>query len=151
MTESLIKLLLTHQEAICADWKQRLSDPAALAANKLQPGQLLPLRGLFEEAVQLLRQQPLTMAAPTVEVLRKKLGPLAEWRINLCQAVEVLLTGEVVLRCWTRTHLDASDAELLEVAEQINRVFHQLLRVYTLRYCDQCHALQRTRDVSPGE
>lgn len=146
MTESLIRFLETNRDAICADWQARLSDPAAFAAARLRPGEPLPLRGLFDDVLHALRQQPHDTPAPTVDVLRQKLGPLAGWRISLCQAVEVLLTGEVVLRAWTRTRWDAGDGELLEVAELINRVFHQLLRVYTLRYCDQCHALQGTRE-----
>jgi hypothetical protein len=114
-----------------------------LAAHKLQPGVAIPTRSLLAEVVQLLRARTPVVRPETTQLLLNRLGPAAAWRINLCQAVDVLLTGEVVVRYWARAYLDASGDELLALFESINRIFHELIRDYALRYCDQCHAIQQ--------
>ncbi len=145
MNETLIELLEREEKAVCNAWHERLAEPARLAAGKLQPGQRQPLQPLLREAVRLLRGGVLDLQEPDVDLLREKTGPLAEWRINLYQGIEVFLTGEVVVRRWARCYLDLDDHDTVEMVEEINRVFHQLLRVYCLQYCDQCHAIQQVQ------
>ena len=147
MNEKLINLLEDQQKAIARAWHERLAEPAELAAHKLEPGRRQPVESLLGEVIQLLRGESLDLAQPRVNLLYEELGPLAEWRINLCQGIEVLLTGEVVVRGWVRCYLDADDSEMVELVEEINRVFHQLIRVYSLQYCDQCDAIRRATET----
>ena len=142
MNKQLAALLEADRDAVCDAWTQRLSDPALLAANLLQPGTTVPVRPLLAEVINLLRDPSAADYSEPGHDLCPPLEPSAGWRINLCQAVEVLLTGEVVVRYWAQTHLDLSETEALALFERINRVFHQLLRVYMLRYCEHCRAAQ---------
>jgi hypothetical protein len=146
VNEKLAELLGRQEKAICEAWTERLAEPARLAADKLQPGRRQPVQPLLREAVHLLEGGSLDLQEPDVDLLRGQLGPLAEWRINLCQGIEVLLTGEVVVRRWARCYLDMDDRETVEMVEEINRVFHQLIRVYCLQYCDRCDAMRQARE-----
>ena len=136
----LIALLREQEDAICYAWTQRLGEAAQLAGRKLAPGPTSPLHRIVRDLVDALAGKLTDLEPEPIDQVRQRLGPALEWRVNLCQAVEVLLTGEVVVRFWARAHLDADDAQLLDLFEEVNRAFHQLLRLYTLRYCDHCHA-----------
>ena len=146
MNATIVNRLQRHEKAICKTWTDRLAEPAMLAAHKLQPGQHQPVQPLFHEMIHLLRGGVLEPSAPDVTALYEKIGPLAEWRINLCQGIEVLLTGEVVVRRWARCSLDLDDGAMLDVVEELSRTFHQLMRVYCLQYCDQCHAVRQAEE-----
>ncbi|NQU12315.1 hypothetical protein HQ590_16080 [bacterium] len=147
MRARLVALLREQEDAICYAWTQRLADAAQLASRKLAAGPVSPVHQLVRDLVDALEGRLTDLEPESIEAARQRLGPVLEWRINLCQAVEVLLTGEVVVRFWVRAHLDVDATEQLELFEEINRAFHELLRLYTLRYCDHCHA---RLTVGPG-
>lgn len=140
MKTRLVALLRDQEDAIGYAWTKRLADAAQLASRKLAAGPVSPVRQLIRDLIDALEGKLTDLEPESIQEARQRLGPVLEWRINLCQAVEVLLTGEVVVRFWVRAHLDADETEQLELFEEINRAFHQLLRLYTLRYCDHCHA-----------
>ena len=148
MKQQLAALLEANRDAVCDAWTGRLSDPAQLAASVLQPGASVPVRPLLAEVVRRLRGPDTATPHDVSAELLPATEPAAGWRINLCQALEVLLTGEVVVRYWARAHLDLSEADALTLFEQVNRVFHQLLRDYALRYCEHCRAAQDVSEES---
>lgn len=138
MNRRLIALLQRDEDAICEQWMERLSDTARLAGQRLAGQPLTPVRGLLQEVVRGLSGKPVgTAPAPA--------GAAAGWQVNLCYAVEVLLTGEVVIRNWAYVYLDPGEREQVALFTAINQVFHELLRVSTQQYCQSCHA-QLTRE-----
>jgi hypothetical protein len=135
-----IALLKKDESNICDAWRYRLSETALLAGSQLTDRPSNPIRPLLRDLVRMLEGEPLAASnLPGIKGLYEE-KPVSAWRISLCQCVEVFLTGEVVIRSWTRTHLDATDGEFLELFELLNRATHELLRFYTLRYCENCRA-----------
>ena len=136
----LITLLKRDEADICDAWRHRLSETALLAGSRLVDRTSNPVRPLVRDLARVLEgDRPDAPYVPGTEGLRDR-EPLGAWRISLCQCVEVFLTGEVVVRRWARTHLDANDSEFLELFELLNRATHELLRFYSLRYCENCRA-----------
>lgn len=148
MNDKVISFLQQQEKQIVNDWQSRLGMAADLAATQLEPQSRLPVRTIFHEMLRLLQIPAAASNQPAPSFPLVELKPLPDWRINLCQAIEVILTGQVVVGHWTRTHLDATDGELLDLSDQLDRVFHQLIRAYTQRYCSQCRANDKVRDES---
>lgn len=147
MKEQLISVLRRDEEKIAEAWQQRLDDLTYRAAMKTTDEPAQPLRLLLRDLVRVLdgklpATQPFTAGERQYEILNV-------WRINLCQSVEVFLVGETVVRRWVRRHVNATDSQFLEMFELLNAATHQLVRLYSLRYCENCRALQPTGQT-PG-
>lgn len=139
MNTQLAALLEREEDRICAAWNDRLSDTAQLAGKRMAPRPTSVTRLLVQDVVKILRDEPPVSHTHDLRANADRLGHQPDWRINLNQALEVLLTGEVVCRAWAVSYLDATDREQLRMFEAINRAFHQLLRLHLRHYCDQCH------------
>jgi hypothetical protein len=110
---------------------------------------LTPVRVLLRDLVRGLEGKPPRRGEEPPSVTRLPFNGMLNWQVNLTYAVEVLLTGEVVIRKWVYIQLDPSDQQQVELFEQINHGFHELLRAYTLQYCQTCHATL-SGDSGPG-
>ena len=133
MYTRLTAVLRQEESQICAIWRKQLRDTALFTSGIMLPNSD-PIRGLFRDVIRILEDEtPLTQAPPPRE-------SQPNWRINLTQAIEVLLGGEVAMQEWITAHLDASAAERLEVFQTLNRAFHQLIRFHARRYCEQCRS-----------
>jgi len=136
----LIGMLKREEDRICEAWTDRLSDTALLASKKLIRRPTSTVRLLLHDVVRILENHPPVSHETLSAEEHDRRGPAPDWRISLCQALEVLLTGEVVVRAWSLSHLDATEREQLETFEEINRVFHQLIRLHALHYCENCRS-----------
>ena len=127
-------------DRVGAAWNDRLSDTAQLAGKRMAPRPTSVSRLLLRDVVRILRDEPPVSHTHDGRSNADRLGPQPDWRINLNQALEVLLTGEVVVRAWAVSYVDATEREQVVMFEAINRAFHQLLRLHLRHYCDQCHS-----------
>ncbi len=137
LKQQLIVLLQKDEDGICEAWSARLAENAILAGVKMTDGAASPVRVLVRDVVRVLEGKLPAAKTPSGT---PRAGPLDGWQIGLCQGIEAILTGEVVVRGWVRAYLDATDSECLELYEQISRAFHQLIRYYAVRYCKSCRA-----------
>ena len=150
MKARLIALLQRDEDAISDAWRLRLSETAYFAALKVVNPASNPVRPLLRDLVHVLEGHlPAAQTLPGIKGARR-FEPLGLWRISLAQCIEVFLTGEVVVRRWARTHLDATDGEFLELFEALNRATHELLRFHALHYCEDCRAAPAAAEVSPS-
>lgn len=136
----LAEMLEREQDRICRAWAERLSDTAVLASKRLSRRATSVPRLLLQDVVRILRAEP--PMAHVSEEARAVGGEPFHWQINQVHALEVFLTGEVVVRAWALGYLDATEREQLQMFEDINRAFHELLRLHMRRYCDQCRVSQ---------
>jgi hypothetical protein len=113
-----------------------LSEDTVLASLNLAEAPREPLNLLLRDVVRIIEGK-LPAQLPASQSLCR-LGPMSEWKLTLCQGIEVFLVGESVVRRWVHAHLDAAPDEWFNAFEQLNRAFHQLIRYYVLRYCDSC-------------
>ena len=132
-------MLASEEDRICAAWNDRLSDPAQLAGKRMAPRSTSVVRLALQDVVRILQDEPPLSHTYAAADAVGRLEPQPHWHINLNQALEVLLTGEVVVRAWTVAYLDATEREQLVMFEIINQAFHQLLRLHLRHYCEQCH------------
>ena len=139
MKTKLAALLEREEDRLCAAWNERLSETAQLAGKRMAPRPTSVTRLLTRDVVRMLRDQPPESHRHEWAANADRLGQRPDWRINLSQALEVLLTGEVVVRAWAVRYLDATESEQLEMFEAINRAFHQLMRLHLRHYCEECH------------
>ena len=141
MKDELIAMILEHEDDLCEAWRERLSETAYFAALRVVDHTHNPLRPLLQDMVRVMDGKlPMSDHLPGSAGAQRFQG-VGMWRISLAQCVEVFITGEVVVRRWARGNLDATDAEFLELFELLNRTMHQLLRFYTVRYCEDCRYL----------
>jgi hypothetical protein len=131
----LIELLQRDKTDISAAWNCRLDEWAELAGERLRDSGRSAARQLLDDAIVLLEG-----GAPAATPTLPRPGARFDYHINLCQSVEVVLTGEVVVRTWAYEHMDLTDRQLVDTFEDLNRVFHQLIRSSTQRYCETCRA-----------
>lgn len=134
--KQLIDLLRCDEEQLCAGWIRRLSEDTVLASLNLSEAPREPLNLLLRDVVRVIEGKLPAQPPATQSVCR--LGPMSEWKLTLCQGIEVFLVGESVVRRWVHARLDAAPEEWFDAYEQLNRAFHQLIRYYVLRYCDSC-------------
>ena len=134
--KQLIDLLRCDEEQLCAGWIRRLSEDTVLASLNLSEAPREPLNLLLRDVVRIIEGK--LPAQPPASQSVCRLGPMSEWKLTLCQGIEVFLVGESVVRRWVHARLDAAPEEWFDAYEQLNRAFHQLIRYYVLRYCDSC-------------
>lgn len=151
MKDKLIAMIRLNEDDLCEAWRERLSEKAYFAALRVVDHTHNPLRPLLHDMVEVIDgHTPMTKPLPGSEGAQRYQG-VGAWRISLAQCVEVFITGEIVVRRWARGNLDATDAEFLEIFEMLNRATHQLLRYYTMRYCDDCHEFLPKRENASTE
>ncbi|MCX7915185.1 MAG: hypothetical protein N3A53_02630 [Verrucomicrobiae bacterium] len=138
-------MLEREEDRICRAWTERLSDPAGLASQRLNKRATSLPRLLLQDVVRILRGE-LPVSHVGQETLALAGGEPFQWQINQTHALEVFLTGEVVVRAWALGYLDATEREQLEIFEDINRAFHELLRLHMRRYCDECRCAHPPTD-----
>ena len=134
--KQLIDLLRCDEEQLCAGWIRRLSEDTVLASLNIAEAPREPLNLLLRDVVRIIEGK--LPAQPPASQSVCRLGPMSEWKLTLCQGIEVFLVGESVVRRWVHARLDAAPEEWFDAYEQLNRAFHQLIRYYVLRYCDSC-------------
>ncbi len=149
MKEQLIRLLQRDEDGIADAWTERLSETARLAGQRLGGHALTPVRLMMHDLVRVLEGKSVQLTEGLSQARTLSLDGAPSWQVNLCYAVEVLLTGEVVIRNWAYVNLDLTDRQQVEAFELINRGFHELLRSYTLQYCQACHEVL-AGDSGPG-
>lgn len=138
-------MLEREEDRICRAWADRLSDPAMLASQRLNKRATSLPRLLLQDVVRILRGEP-PVSHLGQEALAAAGGEPFQWQINQTHALEVFLTGEVVVRAWAIGYVDATEREQLEMFEDINHAFHELLRLHMRRYCDECRCAQPPPD-----
>jgi hypothetical protein len=134
--KQLIELLTRDEEQLCAGWMRRLNEDAVLASINLAEVPQEPLKLLLRDVVRIIEGK--LPAQPPASQSLCRLGPMSDWKLTLCQGIEVFLVGESVVRRWIHTRLEAAPEDWFDVFEQVNRAFHQIVRYYVLRYCDSC-------------
>ena len=136
----LIAAIANHETELHDHWLRQISETTTFGhLMRLYPG-LDPVRETLRDLRRVLEGKlPASTNWPGAAE-PSQIGPQGVWRIGLCQGIEVVLAGEAVLRRWTRDNLRASDGEFLDLFETLNRATHQLVRFYSLRYCENCRA-----------
>lgn len=145
--KQLIELLSRDEEQLCAGWMRRLNEDAVLASINLAEARQEPLKLLLRDVIRIIEGK--LPAQPPASQSLCRLGPMGDWKLTLCQGIEVFLVGESVVRRWVHSHLEAAPEEWFDVFEQLNRAFHQIVRYYVLRYCDSCVPTVKAAPLAP--
>ncbi len=136
LQSKLSSLLERDHAEIGRIWTQRLSKEAFVACMSLSHRVISPVDALLRDVRRGMEGHAPVGLLTSIEDEQV----YTSQQLGLCRAAEVFQVGEAVVRHWVSRHLDAADAEKYQAFEMINRVFHKLIRLYTLHYCSQCHA-----------